>query len=74
MVTVSTASLDLVLQTPDEVLTWIDSLPPEIRAEVSADWIARVRSTAVGDPWSLTFNVVQRTARRRGNRRGLLLH
>ena len=58
MVTVSTANLDLVLQTPDEVLTWIDSLPPDIRAEVSADWIARVRSTAAGDPWSLTFNVV----------------
>ncbi len=62
MVTVSTANLDLVLQTPDEVLTWIDSLPPEIRAEVSADWIARVRSTAAGDPWSLTFNTVERSS------------
>ncbi len=62
MVTISTASLDLVLQTPDQVLTWIDSLPSEIRAEVSPDWIARVRSTAEGDPWSLTFNVVERTS------------
>jgi [ribosomal protein S5]-alanine N-acetyltransferase len=60
IVKVSTANLDLVLQTPDEVLTWIDSLPPEIRAEVSADWIARVRSTVAGDSWSLTFNSVER--------------
>jgi ribosomal-protein-alanine N-acetyltransferase len=60
MVAVSTANLDLVLQTPDAVLRWIDSLSPDVRAEVSADWIARVRSTSEGDPWSLTFNVVER--------------
>ena len=63
MVAVSTANLDLVLQSPGEVLRWIDSLPRDIRAEVSADWITRVRSTAVGDPWSLTFNLVERASR-----------
>jgi RimJ/RimL family protein N-acetyltransferase len=60
---IPTARLDLVLQTPDEVLEWVDSLPPEVRAEVSPDWVARVRSTAAGDPWALGFKVVERASR-----------
>lgn len=61
-VMIPTARLDLVLQTPDEVLAWIESLPPADRAEVSPDWIARVRTTAVGDPWSLSFIAVERAS------------
>jgi RimJ/RimL family protein N-acetyltransferase len=56
------ARLDLVLQTPDEVLAWIDSLPPADRAEVSADWIARVRATEAGDPWALSFSMIDRAS------------
>jgi hypothetical protein len=52
--------LELVLQTPDEVLAWVESLPPDVRAEVSPDWVARVRATAAGDPWSLSFKAVER--------------
>ncbi|MGL6095171.1 MAG: GNAT family N-acetyltransferase, partial [Fimbriiglobus sp.] len=47
---------------PDQVLAWIDSLPPEVRAEVSPDWIARVRATAPGYPWALSFQIVERTS------------
>src|SRR6478672_1953830 len=54
--------LDLVLQTPDEVLAWIDSLPPTDRAEVSPDWIARVRRTEAGDPWALSFMMIERAS------------
>ena len=61
-VVVPTASLDLVLQTPDEALAWVASLPPADRAEVSADWIARVRATPLGDPWSLGFTAVERAS------------
>lgn len=57
---VSATNLDLILQTPDEVLAWIDTLPAEVRVEVSPDWIARVRQTAAGDPWSLAFKIVER--------------
>jgi [ribosomal protein S5]-alanine N-acetyltransferase len=57
---VGALSLDLVLQTPDEVLTWVASLPPADRAEVSNAWIERVRATSAGDPWSLNFRVVER--------------
>lgn len=54
---IPTARLDLVLQTPDEVLAWLDTLPPADRAEVSPDWIAKARTTAVGDYWALMFTV-----------------
>jgi RimJ/RimL family protein N-acetyltransferase len=59
-VVIPTERLDLVLQTPDEVLAWVDSLPPADRAEVSPDWIQRVRTTAAGDPWALSFKAVER--------------
>ena len=61
-IVIPTANLDLVLQTPDEVLAWVASLPPEVRAEVSPDWIARVRVTPIGDPWALSFAVVERAS------------
>jgi [ribosomal protein S5]-alanine N-acetyltransferase len=57
---IPTARLDLKLQTPDEVLAWLDTLPPADRAEVSPDWVARVRGTAPGDYWALAFTVVDR--------------
>jgi ribosomal-protein-alanine N-acetyltransferase len=59
---IPTDRLDLVLQTPAETLAWVDALPPEVRAEVSPDWIARVRRTKPGDAWSLGFSVVERTS------------
>ena len=52
-----------MLQTPEEVLAWVESLPPADRAEVSPDWVARVRSAAAGDPWALSFSVVERASR-----------
>jgi [ribosomal protein S5]-alanine N-acetyltransferase len=62
VVVIPTARLDLVLQTPDEALAWVESLPPVDRAEVSPDWIARVRATAEGDPWALSYTVVERAS------------
>jgi hypothetical protein len=62
-VVIPTERLELVLQTPDEVLAWVASLPPADRAEVSPDWLARVRSTHTGDPWALSYTVVERATR-----------
>jgi RimJ/RimL family protein N-acetyltransferase len=59
-VLIPTASLDLVLQTPDEVLARIEAMPPAERAEVSPDWLARARATRPGDPWALAFTIVER--------------
>ena len=61
-IVIPTARLDLMLQTPDEVLAWVASLPPADRAEVSPDWVARVRATAAGDPWALSFTAVERAS------------
>ncbi|WP_206108267.1 GNAT family N-acetyltransferase [Paludisphaera soli] len=60
---IPTPRLDLILQTPDQVLAWVESLPPEVRAEVSPDWVARVHSTPPGDPWSLSYAVEERAGR-----------
>jgi hypothetical protein len=49
-VVIPTQRPELVLQSPDEVLAWVASLPPADRAEVSRDWIARVRELEQGDP------------------------
>lgn len=57
---IPTANLDLVLQTPDELLARIEALSPAERAEVSPDWLARVRVTTPGDPWALGFSVIER--------------
>jgi len=59
-VMIPTARLDLVLQTPEEVLARIEAMPPADRAEVSPDWLARVRVTKPGDVWALAFDVVER--------------
>lgn len=58
-VVLPTDRLELVLQTPDEVLAFVEEMSPEDRAEVSPDWLARVRETPAGDPWSLSFTVVE---------------
>ncbi len=61
-VVIPTANLDLMLQTPAEVLAWVESLPPADRAELSPDWIERVRSTPSGDPWALSFTAIERAS------------
>lgn len=57
-----TARLDLLLQTPEEALASVEAMPPEDRAEVSPEWLARVRATPPGDPWALGFSVVERAS------------
>jgi len=59
-VVISTLRLNLVLQTPAEVIAMIEAMPPEDRAEVSPQWLQRVRATPAGDPWALAFRVVAR--------------
>lgn len=55
-----TRRLTLVVRAPAEVLAWVESLPPEVRAEVSPDWIARVRAATEPDPWTCGFTMVRR--------------
>ncbi|MGC4006399.1 MAG: GNAT family N-acetyltransferase [Pirellulales bacterium] len=55
-----TPRLDLILQTPDAVLRWVATLPADVRAQVSPDWLERVRNTSPGDMWALTHNAIER--------------
>ena len=59
-VVIPTPNLDLVLQTPEEALAWVETLSPEDRAEVSEVWLERARATKPGDYWALGFRVVER--------------
>lgn len=61
-ITLSTPRLQLVLQTPDEVLAWLETLPPDQQAMVSPAWVAAVRATQPGDPWRLSWQVQERVS------------
>lgn len=55
-----THHLDLHLQSTDEVLARISLLPPEQQAEVSPEWISRVRASPERSPWTHAFAIVER--------------
>ena len=61
-ITIPTPRLDLMLQTPEETLAWVDTLPPEVQAEVSPEWIARVRMSEPGNPWTLSYHAQVRAS------------
>jgi [ribosomal protein S5]-alanine N-acetyltransferase len=58
--TIEAEHIRLVLQTPAEVLARIEALGPAERAEVSPDWLARVRASSAADPWTHGFSVIDR--------------
>jgi len=61
-VEIHTDNLRLVLQTREEALASIEALSPADRAQVSADWLARVRALTGPDPWTLGFAAVHRAS------------
>jgi [ribosomal protein S5]-alanine N-acetyltransferase len=50
----------LVPKTRRQALAYIDSLAPDERVQVSADWLARVRAGPETDPWTFGFTIVDR--------------
>ena len=57
---IQTENLELVIRDPDEVLTWIDSMSAADKAEISADWLVRLRASTSADPWTCGFAMVHR--------------
>src|SRR3954452_12155376 len=55
-----TNRLTLVPHTRDDALAMVERMSPEDRAQVSDDWLARVRSSAHNDPWMFGYSVVLR--------------
>jgi RimJ/RimL family protein N-acetyltransferase len=57
---IESKNLRLIVSDPAGVLAWVDSMSPDDRAEVSADWLDRVRRTTAPDPWICGFNILHR--------------
>ncbi len=55
-----TERLQLILETPEEAVARIEALTPSDRAEVSPNWLARVRAASTADPWLLGFSIADR--------------
>lgn len=64
VVEIQTERLTLALQTPREVIARIEAMSPADRAEVSPDWLARVRASTAADPWMHGFSLVERASGR----------
>lgn len=54
------AHLELAVQTPAEVLASIEAMSESDRAQVSPEWLARVKATTGPDPWIHGFAIVHR--------------
>jgi [ribosomal protein S5]-alanine N-acetyltransferase len=50
--------MKLIPRTRDEVRATLDTLPPEVRAEFSPQWLAPLENSAPKDPWVHGFHVV----------------
>jgi choline dehydrogenase-like flavoprotein/RimJ/RimL family protein N-acetyltransferase len=55
-----TQNLELVLKTRDEVLAMIESMSPYEKAQMSADWRARLQSSSMPNPWVHGFSVIHK--------------
>jgi RimJ/RimL family protein N-acetyltransferase len=53
-----TARLELDLRSPDDLRADLAAMPPEMRAEVSPPWIARVEAAREADPWFHGFRAL----------------
>ena len=56
---ITTNRLKLVLATPEEVLAFLDAMSESDRAQVSPDWLARMKSSSTPDPWIHGFRLVE---------------
>ena len=57
---IQTRSLKLVPLTLEEVRAWVDAMDPSEKAELSADWLARLHASTSADPWTHGFSLVLR--------------
>ena len=60
LLVVPTERLDLVLESTEAVLARVEAMPAADRAEVSPDWLARLRASAAASPWTHGFSMVER--------------
>ena len=54
-----TSRLKLVLKTPEEVRAAIETMDAADKAQLSGDWLERLRASTSPDPWVHGFSMVQ---------------
>ena len=59
---IATRRLELVPSTPEEARRQVASMSASDRAQLSADWLERLRLTTTADPWVLGFTMVDQTS------------
>lgn len=57
---IQTQRLDLILQSVEETFARIDAMTRAEKEQLSADWLARVRSATSPDPWIHGFTIRKR--------------
>ena len=55
-----TKSLKLIPMTLEDVHAMIEAMSPSEKAELSADWLARLHASTSADPWTHGFSMVHR--------------
>jgi len=55
-----TKSLKLVPQTLEDVRAMVEAMAPSEKAQLSADWLARLHASTSPDPWTHGFSLVHR--------------
>jgi ribosomal-protein-alanine N-acetyltransferase len=59
-----TKSLNLILRQREEVLAMVEAMSPQVKAQVSAEWLARIEASTSADPWTHGFSIVLRSSGR----------
>jgi [ribosomal protein S5]-alanine N-acetyltransferase len=59
---IETARLSLVLESTEALLARVAAMRPAELAEVSPEWLARVRAAAAPGPWTHGFAIVERVS------------
>jgi [ribosomal protein S5]-alanine N-acetyltransferase len=57
-INLQTPRLRLVLKTPEEVRAAIETMEAPEKAQLSADWLARLHTSTAPDPWVHGFSIV----------------
>ena len=56
----STPRLRLVLQTRDDIRAMMEGMSPDVRAQISADWLRLLEAASEPSPWIHGFRLVHR--------------
>lgn len=60
MTPLETNRLRLVPRSREEMRAYVAQMPPEEKAQLSADWLAMLDSSGAGDPWIHGYRMVHR--------------